>query len=398
MYSERIRGINESLTAKIFAKAVQMKRDKIPIIDFSIGEPDFPTPNHVKEAAKKAIDNNFTKYTVNNGIIELRQAIARKLKKDNNLKYDVNQIIVTNGAKQAIFNAIMTLVNKGEEVIIPAPYWVSYPEMVSIAEGIPLIIQTDEKNGFKLSPRQLEDAISEKTKALILCNPSNPTGAVYTRDELEPLAEILSGKEIFVITDEIYEKLVYDNLKFVSIAALNQEMKKKTIVVNGLSKAYAMQGWRIGYAAGEREIINGILKLQGHTTGNASSISQYASLDALDGSQDEIKIMREEYQKRRDFVFEQLDHIDGISCQKPTGAFYLFPNISAFFYKAYKGTQLTNSYDIARYLLDEAKVVVIPGAAFGSDNHIRISYTTSMQNLKEGMKRIKTALDKIYTT
>ena len=395
MYAERIKGINESPTAKIFAKAVQMKRENLPIIDLSIGEPDFPTPDKVKEAAKKAINNNFTKYTVNSGIIELRQAIARKLKLDNNLEYDLNQIIVTNGAKQAVFNTIMTLVEKGDEVIIPAPYWVSYPEMVTIAEATPLIIQTDENTEFKLSPEQLNKAITKKTKVLILCNPSNPTGVVYTISELEQIAEILRGKEIFVIADEIYEKLVYDNLRFTSIAALSPEMKKQTIVINGLSKAYAMPGWRIGYAAGDREIIDGLLKLQGHTTGNASSISQYASLAAFNGSQGEVNTMREEYQKRRDFMFDQLEQIKDISCQKPKGAFYVFPNISAFFNKVYKDYKLSNSEGFANFLLDEAKVVVIPGSAFGSDNYIRISYTSSMQNLQEGMKRIKKALEKI---
>jgi len=395
VYAERIKGINESPTAKIFAKAVQMKRENLPIIDLSIGEPDFPTPDKVKEAAKKAINNNFTKYTVNSGIIELRQAIARKLKLDNNLEYDLNQIIVTNGAKQAVFNTIMTLVEKGDEVIIPAPYWVSYPEMVTIAEATPLIIQTDENTEFKLSPEQLNKAITKKTKVLILCNPSNPTGVVYTISELEQIAEILRGKEIFVIADEIYEKLVYDNLRFTSIAALSPEMKKQTIVINGLSKAYAMPGWRIGYAAGDREIIDGLLKLQGHTTGNASSISQYASLAAFNGSQGEVNTMREEYQKRRDFMFDQLEQIKDISCQKPKGAFYVFPNISAFFNKVYKDYKLSNSEGFANFLLDEAKVVVIPGSAFGSDNYIRISYTSSMQNLQEGMKRIKKALEKI---
>ena len=377
---------------KIAAKAMMMKREKIDVVDLSVGEPDFPTPQNIKDAGKRAIDSNFTRYTLNNGIIELRQAIARKFKEDNQLDYDIDQIIVSNGAKQCILNVMLTLVDQGDEVIIPAPYWVSYPEMVNLAEGKPVILQTREENGFKLTPDLLQSSISASTKALILCSPSNPTGAVYSRSDLEALAEVIIAEDIWVIADEIYEKLVYDNFRFTSIATINPKLKEKTIVVNGVSKAYSMTGWRIGYAAGDRDIIEGSNKIQSHSTSNPSSISQYASLEALNGPQYEVSRMRTEFEKRRNYMLYKLSTIPGVSCTKPDGAFYVFPNISSFFGKERNGTMIRNSYGLAYYLLKEARVTVVPGAAFGSDNHIRISYATSMSNLEKGMDRIVKAL------
>jgi aspartate aminotransferase len=393
--SNRILNISQSATAKVAAVAIQMRREKIDVVDFSIGEPDFPTPQNIKDAAFEAIRNDYSKYTLIPGTIALRQAIVQKLRRENDLDYDIENIIVSNGAKHAIYNILLTLVNRGDEVILPAPYWVSYPEIVKFAEGRPVIVQTSEQTDFKLTPSQLEVSLTDKTKVLILCSPSNPTGSIYSRNELAALAEVISGKDIIVLSDEIYEKLVYDGDKAISIAAISPAMKKQTIVVNGLSKAYAMTGWRIGYAAGEKEIIIGAGKLQSHSTTNASSISQFAGIEALNGPQDQILKMRDEFEKRRNFVYENLAEIDGILCRKPQGAFYAFPKISAFFNKSFKDSIIRNSTDMALFILKEAKVVLMPGEAFGSDNYIRISYATSMDQIKEGMKRIKAVLKKL---
>jgi aspartate/methionine/tyrosine aminotransferase len=396
--SDRIKNISESQTVKIFAKAITMRKAGIDVINLSVGEPDFPTPQNVKDAAKKAIDNNQTKYTVNNGIVELRQAIAHKLKEENNLDYDFKDIIVSTGAKQSIFMVIMSIINKGDEVIIPAPYWVSYPEIVRLAEGKLVFINASEENGFKITAQQLKDNISANTKALILCNPSNPTGAIYSRDELEKIAEVVEQEDIYVIADEIYEKLIYDDYRFTSFAAISEKVKKKTIVINGFSKAYAMTGWRLGYAAGPKDVIEAANKIQGHSTSNASSISQHAGLEALTGPQNEISKMRSEFEKRRNFVLQKLESIPGISFQKPSGAFYVFPNVSSYFGKVFNGKKISDSYELAYYLLSEAQVALIPGGAFGSDNHIRISYSTSMENLEKGMARISDALNKLQSS
>jgi aspartate/methionine/tyrosine aminotransferase len=393
--AERLQIISESSTAEISAIANQMKRQNIDIVDLSIGETDFPTPKNVKQAAIMAINNDLSRYTLIPGTFELRQAIAKKLKDENDLDYPVENIIVSNGAKHAIFNIIMALVNPDDEVIIPAPYWVSYPEMVRLAGGKPLLIPTLEESDFKLQPRQLKDSITARTKMLIICNPSNPTGTLYTREDLESLAEILAEKDIYIISDEIYEKLVYDRIPFVSIAAIDPQIKKQTIVINGLSKAYAMTGWRIGYAAGPKDVIRAATILQSHSTTNACSISQYAGIEALSGPQDEIVEMRNEFEKRRNFVYERLRSMEAISCCKPSGAFYTFPNISHYFNRSYNGSTIRNSNDMAVYLLREARVVLMPGIAFGSDQHLRISFATTMEKLKAGMERIETALKKL---
>lgn len=380
---------------KIAARAKMMLAEGIDIVDLSVGEPDFPTPDNIKEAAKKAIDINYTKYTLNSGSVELRKAIATKLKNDNNLNYDISEIIVSNGAKQAIYNAILSIVDEGDEVIIPAPYYVSYPEMVNLAKGVPIFVDTKEENGFKLTPEELNNAISANTKVFILCNPSNPTGAAYTEKELRVLVEVIEDKEIFVLTDEIYEKLVYDDFKFVSFASLSEKIKEKTIVINGVSKAYSMTGWRIGYAAGPKEIIEGCGKIQSHSTSGASSISQYASTAALLGTYKETDKMVKEFKKRRDYVLSRLHQIPNVSCHTPEGAFYVFPNISAYFGMEYKDTYIRNSYGLAYFILKEANVAVVPGEAFGADNYIRISYSTSIENLVKGMDRISEALSKL---
>jgi aspartate/methionine/tyrosine aminotransferase len=382
---------------KIAAKAIAMRAEGVDVVDFSVGEPDFPTPAFIREAGKKAIDQNLTKYTQNQGILPLRQAICKKLKDDNGLEYQPNQIIVSNGAKQSIYNVIMSLIDEGDEVIIPAPYWVSYPEMVNLAGGKPVILETREEDGFKVQPDQLRNAISASAKALILCSPSNPTGAAYSRGELEALADVIESEDLYVIADEIYEKLLYDNFKFTSFAALSPKIFKKTIVINGVSKAYAMTGWRIGYAAGPIEIIDSANTVQSHCTSNASSISQYASLAALNGPQYEIDRMASEFQRRRNYIVHKLNSIPGISCKMPEGAFYAFPNVTSYYGKEYNGTYIRNSYGLSYYLLKESGVVLVPGAAFGSDAHIRLSYATSITEIEKGMARMAEALGKLKT-
>ncbi len=390
--SKRVEKIAVSPTMKIAQQAIEMKLKGIDIIDFSVGEPDFPTPENIKEAAKRAIDSNFTKYTVNAGTVELRNAIAEKLKKDNNLEYSHKNIIVSNGAKHSVFNAIQSMVDSGDEVIIPAPYYVSYPEMVKIAQGNPIFVNTNEETNFKITPNQLKNTITSKTKLFILCSPSNPTGAVYSKGELEELADIIESSNFYILSDEIYEKIIYDDFQFTSIASLSNKIKERTITINGHSKSYSMTGWRIGYTAAEENIINAINKYQSHSTSNASSISQAAALEALIGQQDTVKNCRKEFENRRDLFHEGLISIDGITCYKPKGAFYLFPNVSAFFNRTYNSNNINNSNDLALFLLQEAKVAVVSGTAFGAEGYLRLSYSTSTNNIIEGLKRLKAAL------
>ena len=390
--SKRLSYIGVSPTMKVSAKAKKMKSEGIEVIDLSVGEPDFPTPGNIKEAAKHAIDDNRTKYTINVGLPELREAIANKLKRDNNLDYSISEIVVSSGAKQSLFNTILSMIYVGDELIIPAPYWVSYPHMVSIAQGETVTINTEEENGFRVTPEQLESAVSPFTKGILICNPSNPTGSAYSKKELEELIEVLDGKEIYIIADEIYEKLVYDDYKFVSIASFSEKIKRKTVVINGVSKAYSMTGWRIGFAAGPEEIIGGINKIQSHSTSNASSISQYAAIEAFNGPQEDVEKMRVEFQKRRNFIYDALTSIPNITCYKPNGAFYLFPNISSYLGKSYGKYKINNSVDLAMYLLENAEVAAVPGSAFGSEGFIRVSFATSLQNLELAFKRIQEAL------
>ena len=397
MISETVNKIGASPTLKISAKAKAMWAEGIDVIDLSVGEPDFPTPENVKEAGIKAIRDNFTKYTDNSGIADLRKAIAGRLKDDYGLTYALNEIIVSAGAKASLYHLVQALVNEGEEVIIPSPYWVTYPECVVLAKGKPVIVPAREEDGFLLTPDRLKAAISPATKALILNNPSNPTGAAYERRHLEALAEVIRGEDIYVIADEIYAKLIYDGFLFTSFPALGEDIKKKSIIVNGVSKAYSMTGWRIGFAAGPTEIIAGMAKIQSHTTSNACSISQKASLEAFGGPQYEAQRMASEFQRRRNYALMKLSAIPGLSCFKPQGAFYLFPNVSSYFGKEADGVPIRNSYGMAYYLLKQARVAIVPGDAFGTDDYIRISYSTSMENLEKGMDRIIEALAKLKT-
>lgn len=396
MIAERIKLIDASPTMMVAAEAKKLKSEGVDVIDLSMGEPDFHTPNNIKDAGRNAIEENRTRYTLNQGTNELRTAISAKLKRDNNLDYSLNEIIVSSGAKQSVYNSIFAVVNPGDEVIIPAPYWVSYPAMVALAGGKSVIIHTDESTGFKITADQLEKAVTAKTKVLILCNPSNPTGSAYKRAELEALAEVVLKNNFYVLSDEIYEKLVYDDFSFTSFASLSPDLKKKTILVNGISKTYAMTGWRIGYTAAPESVVSAINKIQSHTTSHASSISQHAAIEAVAGPQYVISEMLDEFRKRREYFFDELTSIKGITCYKPEGAFYLFPNISLYLHTKSDVLKIENSFDFAMHLLYEAHIAVVPGSAFGSEGYLRLSYATSMDHLHEAIFRLKKALAKIH--
>ncbi|OGD24270.1 MAG: aminotransferase class I and II [Candidatus Aminicenantes bacterium RBG_13_59_9] len=395
MISEKVNQIGASPTLKISAKAKAMRAEGIDIVDLSVGEPDFPTPENAKAAGIRAIQQNFTKYTENEGIPALKKAVLARMKEDCGLDYDLNQVIVSPGAKASLFLIFQALIDEGEEVIIPAPYWVTYPMAVILAKGKPVIVRTKEENGFVMTPEELKAAINPSTKAIILNNPSNPTGAAYSKAQLEALAEVVRKEDVFVIADEIYGKLIFDDFEFRSFASLGEDIKKKTVVVNGVSKSYSMTGWRIGYALGPAEIINGMAKVQSHSTSNPCSISQYASLEALSGPQYEISKMVAEFQRRRNYCLMRLRSIPNVSCFKPQGAFYLLPNFSAYFDREAAGVQIRNSYGLAYYLLKEARVAIVPGDSFGADSHIRLSYATSMENLEKGLDRISEAMAKL---
>ncbi|MEK7495823.1 MAG: pyridoxal phosphate-dependent aminotransferase [Patescibacteria group bacterium] len=384
--SKRAQNINPSLTFSITAKAKEMKKQGLDVVSFGAGEPDFDTMFHIKEAAKKAIDDGFTKYTPSSGIIELKEAICAKFRRDNWLDYETRNIIVSAGAKQSLFNMVMVIIDPGDEVIIPVPYWVSYDEMIKIADGKCIFLRT---NNFKINPQDLERAITPKTKMLIFNSPVNPTGAVYEEKELKQIAAICLKHNIYILSDEIYEKLIYGK-KHVSIASVNEKIKKLVIVVNGVSKSYAMTGWRIGYAAAEEEIVKAATRLQDHTTSNPASISQKAALAALEGPEDHIAKMVYEYKKRRDFMVDRLNRIDGIIASRPDGAFYVFANVSKFYSDEIKG-----SMDFCKKLLEDAYVATVPGLAFGDDHYIRLSFTTGMEHIKRGLDRMEKFCEKV---
>jgi len=388
LISKRTNQISPSPTLSITAKAKKMQAGGINVIGFGAGEPDFDTPINIKEAAKKAIDKGFTKYTPTAGTKELKDAICAKFKKDNNLEYSPDEIIVSCGAKHSIFNIIVTLCDEDDEVIVPSPYWVSYPEMIKVAGAKAVILNTTKGSGFKITPEQLQKAIRPNTKLLILNSPSNPTGMVYSESELKELSRIITKAGIYCISDEIYEKVIYDQ-QHVSIASLGEEIKKRTIVVNGVSKAYSMTGWRIGYAAGPKEIIQAMSNLQDHSTSNPTSIAQAASVEALTGSQDDLEKMVREFKKRRDFMVDRVNAITGIRTIKPQGAFYCWVDISGILQKSANGKEIMNSMDLTDALLNDAQVAVVPGGVFGDDNYIRLSYATSMENISEGLNRIE---------
>jgi aspartate/methionine/tyrosine aminotransferase len=393
--AERVGRVATSPTFKISGKAKEMAAEGIDVIDLSVGEPDFPTPDNIKQAGKRAIDNNITKYTANPGIPELKRAIADTLKRDHRLEYDMNEIVVSSGAKQCLYNAAVALFNKGEEVIVPAPYWVSYPPMVTLADAVPVIVPTKEENGFLLTPDELRSALTSSTKAMILNNPSNPTGSAYTQEALQDIAEIAAEAGIYIIADEIYEKLVFDGYRFVSVASLSPKIKQRSIIINGVSKSYSMTGWRIGWAAGPADVIAAMSKVQSHSTSNACSVSQMAALEAYQGAQSEIAMMVSEFQKRRNYMLQKVRSIPNVSCIEPRGAFYLFPNMSSYYEKEHEGMQIQNSYGLADFLLKQARVAVVPGEAFGVDDCIRLSYASSMERIEEAMNRIIDALSRL---
>lgn len=393
--SKRLDYIGESPTMKIAAKAKQMKSEGHDVVNLSMGEPDFPTPDNIKEAAKKAIDNNQTKYTINAGTVELRESIVKRIKEDYDLDYSIAEIMVSSGAKHSVFNAIQAICYEGDEVIIPAPYWVSYPHMASLAQAKSIVIDTTEDTGFKITADQLKESITPATQALILCNPSNPTGSAYTKAELEAIAEVVLENDFYVIADEIYDKLVYDGFEFTSFPTLGEEIKKKTILINGVSKAYSMTGWRVGYTAAPIDVIKGINKIQSHSTSNACSIAQAASTEAFAGPQDAVAEMRAQFEERRNYIHEALNSIDGISANLPEGAFYVFPNVSKLLGKSAGDTKISNSYDLSMFLLDEGKVATVPGSSFGAEGFIRISYADGLDNLKKAVERIKETASKL---
>jgi len=393
--SNRAKSLKPSPTLAINAKAKSMQAQGISVISFGAGEPDFDTPENIKLAAKKALDAGFTKYTPVGGIDDLKDAIIKKFQRDIQVTYKRSEIIVSCGGKHSFYNLAQAIFDQGEEVIIPAPYWVSYPPMVALANGTPVIVETTEKNEFKITPEELKKAITPKTKALIINSPSNPTGSAYTKKELEKIAEVALSKNFFVISDEIYEKIVYDGFEFTSIASLSEEMKKRTIIVHGVAKTYAMTGWRIGYTAGSEEIIAAMNNIQSQSTSNPTSISQKASVEALIGPQNEVEKMVSAFAQRRNYIVDRLNKIPGVSCYKPVGSFYVFPNFSSYYGKSFQGKKIENSTHLADFFLDVAKVAVVPGVEFGADPFERLSYATSMEDIKEGLDRIEEALKKL---
>jgi len=391
MISQRLSRVAPSATLAISTRAKEMLREGRKVVNLSVGEPDFDTPTFIKEVAIQALREGFTKYTPVAGIPELIQAIREKFERDNNLSYSNSQIMVSCGAKEVLYNTFQAICNQGDEVIIPSPYWVSYPEQVKLAGGVPVFVSLDFQRGLRLERERLRQAISPRTKALVLNSPHNPTGGVFSLEELEEIAELAVTQDFLIITDEIYEKLIYQGTH-VSIASLGKEIEKKTITINGVSKTYSMTGWRIGYAGGPREVIEGMKKIQSQSTSCANSIAQKAAMGALLGPQDDVEKARREFEKRGQVILDRVSQIEGMTCPKPQGAFYIFPDISSFLGTFDGDWIIRNSVDLAKYLLEKAEVATVPGSAFGADNHLRLSYAASLDQINEGVDRIKEAL------
>jgi aspartate aminotransferase len=393
--SARAERLQPSATLTITAKAKALKSQGVDVIGFGAGEPDFDSPDHVKEAAIKAINEGMTKYTGVGGIDELKDAIIYRLKEDHNLEYEKSEIIASVGAKHTLYNVIQVLFDKGDEVIVPAPYWVSYPEQIKLAEATPVILETKESDGFKITPTALKQHINSNTKALILNYPSNPTGATYNEEELRAIVDVAMDAGLIIISDEIYEKIIYGGIKHIPVASLGEDIKKATILVNGVSKTYSMTGWRIGYAAGDKGVISAMSKLQGQSTSNPTSISQWAAIAALRGDHQIIDDRTKEFEQRKNYIVEKLNDIPQINCFDPQGAFYVFPNVSGCYGKEYNGKIIKDSLDFTEFILDEAKVAVVPGVAFGADDYVRISYATSMDDIVKGIDRMTEAIQKL---
>ncbi len=395
MISEMASGISSSPTLLIDAKFKEMKANGEDVVGFGAGEPDFDTPQHIKDAAIAAINAGKTKYTPAAGTLALRKAVADKFKRENGLEYQPSDIVVSNGAKHSLVNAFMAICNPGDEVIIPVPYWVSYPEMVKIAGGVPVFVHSSEEEDFKVTAEKLRAAITDKTRAIVLNSPSNPTGMVYTEAELRQIADLAVEKNIYVVSDEIYEHLIYEG-KHVSIASFNEKIKELTIVINGVSKTYAMTGWRIGYAAASSPVAKAMANIQSHASSNPNSIAQEAAVAALTGGNEEAERMRRHFMKRRDFMVHYINSMEKVSCKEPHGAFYIMMNISKLIGEEYYGRVIKTSDDFAEVFLDVAKVAVVPGSGFGAEGYVRWSYATSMDNIVEGLERLQKFLDRKY--
>lgn len=393
--ADRVNKIQPSPTLAIDAKAKELKAQGVDVIGFGAGEPDFGTPENIKLAGKRAIDDGYTKYMPVGGADVLKDAIIAKMLKDHGLSYTRDEISVACGAKHSLYNISQALIQEGDEVIIPAPYWVSYPDQVVLAGGTPVFIETDETTAFKITPAQLEKAITPNTKALILNSPCNPTGTSYTYEEMKAIGEVCLKHDFLIISDDIYERLIYDGLVFKNIAQVVPELKSRVVVVNGVSKTYAMTGWRIGYACGPKELISAMTKMQSQSTSNATSVAQMAAVEAINGSQDDVFKMVKEFEKRRTYIVSRLNAMPGVRCFNSTGAFYVFPNFSSLYGKSYNGKKINNSSDFAAYLLEFAKVALVPGIAFGADNYARLSYACSMENIETGMDRIEQAIKQL---
>ncbi len=399
--SKRIQKVKPSPTLALTALAASLQAQGIDVIGFGSGEPDFDTPVTIKDAAKRALDQGKTKYTPAGGIKELKAAIVEKFKRDNGLHYDANQVTVNCGGKHSFYNLMQVLLDDGDEVIVPSPYWVSYPPMTVLAGGVPVIVECSEQNGFKMRPEDLNRALTDKTRVVILNSPSNPTGAAYSREDLEKLAAVLSGRDIAIVSDDIYESMMYDKRPFVNIANISEEMKLKTFVLNGVSKAYAMTGWRIGYMTGDATVIKNVETLQSQSTSNPTSIAQYAAVAALSGDQKPVKEMISAFASRRTLIVDGLNKVPGFACSHPDGAFYAFPRISDVYRlqgwekiaHGYEGSG--NSSKLCSYLIDEARVAVVPGIEFGNDDYVRLSFATSDDNIIKGVARIGEAMTKI---
>ena len=387
--SRKCMSISASLTLEIDAKAKKMRAEGMDVVGFGAGEPDFDTPAFIKNAAKEALDKGMTKYTPASGTLELKKAVCEKLLRDNGLSYEPSQIVVSNGAKHSLHNSFAVLLNPGDEVIIPSPCWVSYPELVKINDGVPVYVPATEENGFKPAVADIKKAITPRTKAILLNSPSNPCGYVMTKDELAAIARLAVEHDLFVISDEIYEELVYDGEKHYSIASFGDEIKKRTIVVNGLSKAYSMTGWRIGYTASAPEIAKAMGNLQSHMTSNPNSIAQYAGVAALRGPKEEMHAMVQEFDRRRKYMVERINSIPGLSCLTPKGAFYAFMKVCGLYGKSYQGKVIHNSLELCSAVLDGVQVALVPGVAFEADDFCRLSYATSMENIVKGLDRLE---------
>lgn len=387
--SKRCQNIKGSVTLEIDAKAKEMKAQGLDVVGFGAGEPDFDTPEHIRQAAKEALDKGMTRYTPASGTMDLKKAICEKFLRDNGLHYEPSQIVVSNGAKHSLFNSFQALLDEGDEVIVPGPFWVSYPELVRMAGGVPVVVQAREENSFKLLPCEIEAAVTGRTRAIILNSPNNPNGFVYTRQELQDIGRLAVKHDFYIISDEIYEYLVYDGAEHVSIASLGDEIKARTITINGMSKAYAMTGWRIGYACANDQIAKVMANYVSHSTGSPVAISQKASVAALTGSQEKVETMRQAFEERRNYIVERMNAIPGVSCIKPEGAFYVMMNLEKLIGKTIHGVEITDDDVFADAFLKYGLVAVVPGSGFGAPNFVRWSYATSMDNIKEGLNRLE---------